>query len=281
MVTRITRSGNFAIVTAPQNHAPSSAQLAAQPWLSPSLRANGTLAAFELKFLLPTSRAAELLDAAQRHMTLDPHARAEQGNAYEVHGLYFETPEWHVYRREGSHALQKLRLRRYGTARQVFLEHKAKSGGRVCKRRTLIDDAELQRLAAARVKADWTGHWFRRRLRARKLQPICEVSYWRTALTGESDGAMFRLTLDRHLRCQAASDIRVQAVDAPPQLLCDDVIVEMKFCDTLPGLFKRLMTELQMTPTGVSKYRRSVEQCGLVPPTLSDATTRERDARSA
>ncbi len=277
-VTLITHFGRVAIVTAPQNHTASSAELSAQPWLSPSLRANGAHSAYELKFLLPATRAAELLDAAQRHMTLDPHAQGEHGNAYEVHGLYFETPEWHVYRREGSHALQKLRLRRYGAASRVFLEHKAKSGGRVCKRRTLIDEVELEHLAASRVKSDWSGYWFRRRLRARKLQPICAVSYWRTALTGSHNGDSFRLTMDRDLRCQRATDMRVQEVATPPRLLRDDVIVEMKYCDTLPGLFKRLMTDLQLTPTGVSKYRRSVEHCGLVPPELLRDLSCDRDS---
>ena len=125
---------------------------------SPSLRKNHDATAFEIKFLLPFAVAKEVLERARRQMQLDPHCDPQLGEAYEVHGLYFDTDDFHVYHRVNSHAVHKLRLRRYGRMQSIFLEHKAKVKGRVRKkRRTPLDDGEIPLLFGRPLagRVDW------------------------------------------------------------------------------------------------------------------------------
>src|ERR1700719_890194 len=58
--------------------------------LSPSLWQNREEPAFELKFQLDQSQAREVADWAAKHLHLDPNGKPELGNAYRIHGLYFD-----------------------------------------------------------------------------------------------------------------------------------------------------------------------------------------------
>ena len=249
---------------------------------SPSLRNDHDGNAFEIKFLLPFAVAKEVLDRARRHMQLDPHCEPQLGEAYEVHGLYFDTNDFHVYHRLNSHAVHKLRLRRYGRMPSVFLEHKAKVKGRVRKHRTPLEDDQIPMLVAPRLPEAWTGSWFRKRLKSRRLHPTCEVSYLRTAFMGSDGAESFRLTIDRHLRCRRFVGWDVRGVDEGIFVLENQMIMELKFCDAMPLFFKNLLADLKLAPESVSKYRMSVEACGLVVPAVSDAlpmdTTHDKGA---
>src|SRR6185503_15586261 len=97
-------------------------------------------------------------------------------------------------------------------------ERKLRTSGWVIKRRTTIPIDELTRLDAgepiAEVESaliqkngnengngwhDWSGRWFERRLRARDLRPVCQVTYLRTARVGATAAGPFRLTIDSQL----------------------------------------------------------------------------------
>jgi hypothetical protein len=255
------------IVNDSSNDAESSRTLPADGHLSPGLRANGdkSIAAFELKFAVQVAQARDLLELAKNHMTLDPYCDPRSGGAYEVHGLYFDTPEFHVYRRIGPHATQKLRLRRYGKTEHVSLEHKKKSNGRVSKQRTIVRDAELRNLNELDPASDWEGFWFIEKMNSRRVRPMCEVSYLRTALTGNLHGDSFRLTLDRQLRCRPFVDWQLQGANEGSSLLNEQLILELKFCDVMPAFFKRLIADFQLSQGRLSKYRMSIEACGLAP----------------
>jgi hypothetical protein len=59
-------------------------------------------------------------------------------------------------------------------------------------------------------------------------------------------------------------------------ILTGQSIVEFKFRVAMPALFKDLIHEFSLTPSSVSKYRLSVEACGLnnghkTPPIATDA----------
>lgn len=241
----------------------------AQEAISPSLRSDHDGVAFEIKFLLPTATAEAVIQRARQQMRLDPHCDPEMGEAYEVHGLYFDTSEFHVYHRVETHSVNKLRLRRYGRMSSVFLEHKAKVKGRVRKRRTSVSEGEIPILSSQRPSNEWTGAWFQKRMRLRRLRPMCEISYLRTAFIGGNGAEAYRLTLDRQLRCRPFSDWTVRGVDDGTFVLNDQMILELKFCDVMPAFFKGLLADLQLSPQRVSKYRMSVEACGLISPTAA------------
>src|SRR5207249_4325435 len=103
------------------------------------------------------------------------------GNTYPVHGLYFDTPALDVFHRSPGYKRKKYRLRRYGAAASIFLEQKRKSSGKVAKRRTLIEAADLERLRSESHDPAWHGNWFHHRITMRRLQPSCWISYHRQA----------------------------------------------------------------------------------------------------
>jgi hypothetical protein len=247
------------------------------------LRGNAEAEAFEIKFLLPNEIARVILERARKQMQLDPHCDPNLGEAYEVHGLYFDTKDFHVYHRAESHNTHKLRLRRYGRMSSVFLEHKAKVKGRVRKHRTSVDDGEIRMLSDAQSPANWTGEWFHKRMRTRRLRPMCEISYLRTAFIGGDGTEAYRLTLDRHLRCRPFADWGIRGVDQGTFVLNDQMILELKFVEVMPTFFKELLADLQLSPQRVSKYRMSIDACGLAPasaPSSDTNSTAPTDAAS-
>ena len=86
---------------------------------------------------------------------------------------------------------------------------------------------------------------------------MCRVSYRRTAFIGADSGPI-RLTLDRQTTCVPWSAWSVDAVGDGLPLLPGQAVLELKFRDALPALFKRLLVEQGLHPGPVSKYRRGV-----------------------
>jgi len=230
--------------------------------LSPSLWKDREQPAFELKFQLSEEQARKVADWAAQHLNLDPHARPELGNAYHIHGLYFDTPALDVFHRSSGYKKKKYRLRRYGCAALVFLEQKRKSAGRVAKRRVQVAEAELERLRETPADAAWSGQWFHRRLTVRKLQPSCLISYQRQAYFSQNAEGPLRLTLDRHIRSQDAEGWTVQEVVDGPVMMSERVLLELKFRKHLPALFKGLMQDLSLAPRPLSKYRLAIQALG-------------------
>jgi hypothetical protein len=222
-----------------------------------------TVGSFELKFLLADPLADEILKRARACLAPDPHADHTLGDGYRVHSLYFDTTGLDVYHRIGSLGRRKFRLRRYGSEPRVFLERKSKSRGLVRKRRTVVSETELTVLADTNAEQTWPGHWFHRRLAFRKLAPKTHVSYERAARVGLTPEGTIRLTVDRHIRCRAAADLSVPCLADGAAILTGQTIVEFKFRVAMPALFKDLIHEFALTPSSVSKYRLSVEACGL------------------
>jgi hypothetical protein len=229
------------------------------PWGAPR-RDHG---AYELKFLLPDAVADAVLHWARTHLVPDPHADAALGDGYRVNSVYFDSAEWDVYHRVGWGRRRKFRLRRYGGEARVFLERKLKSSGLVRKRRTPVAESELAALEADSPPLGWPGHWFHRRVVARRLAPKCQIAYERIARIGMTPEGPVRFTLDRHIRCRAAAGFGVPGlVDGVP-LLTGQSIVELKFGVAMPALFKTLTAQWALSPASVSKYRLSVAACGL------------------
>lgn len=230
--------------------------------LSPSLWQNREEPAFELKFQLSLKQAQEVAAWANEHLHLDPHARPELGNAYHVHGLYFDTSNLDVFHRSQGYKRKKYRLRRYGENPLIFLEQKRKSQGRVAKRRVEVTETELPRLREAPVETEWLGAWFHRRINMRKLEPSCLISYERQAFFGHNAEGPLRLTLDCNVRGQNADGWTVGTAANGLPMTVDRVLLELKYRKHLPALFKGLMQDLALTPAPLSKYRLAIQALG-------------------
>ena len=230
---------------------------------SPSLFAAGAGGppAFEVKFLLTEDQARAVEALLRPQLRLDPYADPVSG-AYQTTSLYTDTPAFDVFHRRGPLARRKYRVRTYGAGPTAFLERKAKRGDRVRKRRSAVPVTELPRLANG-TSPDWAGAWFRGQLELRNLRPVCRIAYERVAYLGTADGGTVRVTFDRHVRGERADGWAVEPVASESPLTAGRVVTEFKFRAAMPGLFKRVVAELGLTPGGVSKYRLFLQSTGM------------------
>ncbi len=231
---------------------------AAPAWLSPSLRSDptGDCSAYEMKFTLPKSQCQQLLAWAEAHLKLDPHCHSS-GDAmpgYQVTSLYFDTPAWDVLYRRPGYDIHKYRLRRYGQDATIHAERKSKRDGRVWKHRTAISPA-----------SETETSWFAEEATALHLKPVCLMTYQRTAYLGHGPHGALRLTLDQALRGEPYSGQELAPVCAGVELFPEQFVLELKYLQSLPTLFKELIEATQLTVTGFSKYRNYVRQSGLAP----------------
>jgi len=232
--------------------------------MSPSteLRENREFAS-EIKFLVSPALADQIRDWARGRLAPDPNAAGESGDAYPVTSLYFDTDQFDVFHRKGSFGRSKYRVRRYGQSEITFLERKLKTRGLLTKRRSIVKLDELERLINACPERSWAGYWFHRRMLARGLEPICQISYHRTARIALTQYGPIRLTLDEHLRALPAAGVWFSEQNGTC-LLEHQNILELKFRCEMPVLFKYLVEEFALNPQPVSKYRLAAIALGLV-----------------
>lgn len=235
--------------------------------------------ASEIKFVIDPSAAPRLRNWARSHLDADPHGSGPFGDEYDTSSLYFDTAGQDVFRRRDSFGRAKYRIRRYGASDVVFLERKLRRPGLLIKRRSL---APIDTLAAlmSPEPAGWGGEWFHRRLLVRKLRPVCQVSYHRTARTLDTADGLARFTLDCQLRVVPIAEPCFS--DATPVPFFDDrIIVELKYRVQLPGLFKRLIEEFALEPQSASKYRLGMTALGHVPSARTSTMAAGADASYA
>lgn len=218
---------------------------------------------YEIKFLVSDAKADQAIAWAREYLSPDPHVDPALGDGYKISSLYLDTPDRTVFHQIGPDRHRKYRVRRYGSETLLYLERKLKGSGRIRKFRSWIPDDELSLLEDGLPDREWSGDWFRRRLRIRGLEPVCRVTYLRIARVGEIAGQPVRLTVDRQVRAARAVGFEVRDVTDGVPLLSGEAILELKFPRVLPHAFKELARDLAIAPGSVSKYRRAVAACEL------------------
>lgn len=220
---------------------------------------------YELKFLLSETIALQVMDWARQHMARDPVAQCDEREMYHVHTVYLDTPALGVFGRAGALRTRKYRLRRYGNEDTIWLERKAKVRGRVKKRRTAVSEPEVACLYSDDVSLHWSGHWFRRRVKLRQLQPVCSVTYERFARVGLTPEGPIRMTLDRAIGGLGLAQSAAGSWEVPRTSLSglDRLnglcILELKYPTSVPALFKGVMSDFTIAPLKVSKFRTCME----------------------
>lgn len=207
---------------------------------------------------------------ARARLAPDPNAGGIGGDAYAITSLYFDTERGDVFHRRGSFGRSKYRIRRYGEGEVAFLERKLRTRGLLCKRRSLATLEELARLGQSEPERGWSGAWFHRRLLARELRPVCQLSYHRNARVAMTPHGPIRLTLDRNLRALPADGLRFRE-ELGALVLADRVVLELKFRYEMPLLFKYLVEEFALNARPFSKYRLAAGALRLVPDAPRDA----------
>lgn len=219
-------------------------------------------AASEVKFVIEGRLGERIVDWARGRLPADPHGTGPFGDEYRITSVYFDTDDYDVLHARGSFGRAKYRVRRYGESPEIFLERKLRRPGLLHKRRTLMGVEHLSTLDMVDAPAGSPGHWFHRRLQARRLRPVCVLSYQRIARMLDAGSAgLVRLTVDDEIRAREASEV---AFDTAPDtcVLSGRVVLELKFRGDMPALFKALVEEFGVTPTGGSKYRHGMAALG-------------------
>ena len=242
----------------PRLHAPDEALL------SPSIErfAGKSTPAFEIKFLITEAVAQRVEAWAGDHLLRDAYADPNRGGSYQTTTLYLDTPQLDVFRREPGFRRRKFRVRRYGEEQHLFVERTSRRKDRLKKRRERLPLADLALFAGSEPEAVWPGLWFRERIAARSLIPTCRLTYLRTAFVKPSSAGPLRVTLDRQMRGERASEWDLSPVSGGTAILPEHVVCEFKYRGSLPALFKEAIAALQLEAAGISKYRQVMKACG-------------------
>jgi len=228
----------------------------------------------ELKFLVHEGDAPAMREWARAHLSRDHFGSGPHGDEYTTTSLYFETPAFDVYHRRGSYGRSKFRIRRYGSADMVFLERKFRTNRLLAKRRTTVPLDEMDHLAGPEPVPDWPGFWFHRRVLLRKLGPLIQMSYDRTARVGMASAGPMRMTIDTNLRVLPMPDRAfIPGVGFP--LIEGKCIVELKYRIEVPALFRQLVETFKLAPSPVSKYRIGLGALDYAPLTADSAAAME------
>ena len=210
--------------------------------------------ASEIKFVVEAQLAERIRTWARSQLEPDPHGGGSFGDEYTTTTIYFDNAARDVFYQRGSYGRAKYRIRRYEQSDFVVLERKLRRPGTLIKRRTQVSVDALARLDCLESDEHWPGEWFQRRVFMRGLEPVCQLTYRRTARMITTHDGTVRLTLDASIQGAAVSQVQFTAHPGTDVLL-DRLILEMKFRGPLPTVFKRLIEEFCLNPLSVSKYR--------------------------
>lgn len=214
--------------------------------------------------MVPAARGPEIQAWMRANLAPDEFGSGPEHDQFETSSLYFESGKFDVFHRRGSYGKSKYRVRRYGDSPIMFLERKFRTERVLIKRRTTATLDDFARLEGDEPDPDWYGYWFHRRLVARQLKPLVQVSYVRTARLGTSSNGKVRMTIDFDLRVLPLPDRAFLPGTGLP-LMEGHNIIELKYSVTLPTVFRNLIDDFALKTQPVSKYRAGLALLGLSP----------------
>lgn len=211
----------------------------------------------EYKFLI-SQNAATLLKMRLPHiMGRDPHAGP--GGQYTIRSLYFDDPQYTAFRDkvDGVDDRTKYRIRCYnGDTSLCRLERKEKKGHLTRKTGQAISAQDALALQN-RDFTDYHPQGLSQELRvlcaSAGLQPMVLVDYDRTPFVCASGNT--RITLDENLRTRPyCGDLLASQHSMIPVLEENEVILEVKFDDFLPGYLSQALSDIPKIPMAISKF---------------------------
>ena len=237
-----------------------------QPVVASSPTGHRTWNRFELKYLFPVRRLAELRAAMGPYVTADPNAGA---NGYRVHSVYWDSPRFRFFweKIDGEKIRRKVRFRTYGEGSEVFIEIKQRIDRTVQKRRVIWPaDRVNERFGMNRSDYEQPEtdenpvvsevlclcHQY-------NLRPVMAVSYRRQALFGVYEPEL-RITFDTRVQF-SANELRVDRPFEVGRYMVDPrmAIMEIKFNHHVPMWLIRLVEQFQLSVIRFSKYCTAVD----------------------
>lgn len=220
---------------------------------------------FELKYILPVSRCARIMDELTDHIPPDRHG-GEQG--YPIVSLYYDSPQLECFwaKIEGIRFRRKVRLRIYPgdditKVTHGSIEIKQRINKTVQKRRLELPLDRAEQLCAGKLSFDGLDEMDAQVAsevtylsRALDLQPSAITAYSRRAFEGQEENAGVRITFDTSV----ASRLHSLTVNAPAKnrliLPVDFCIMEVKADDRVPEWATSLLARHDCQLTRISKY---------------------------
>lgn len=224
----------------------------------------------ETKFLVNESLGDDLRAWARERLGPDPNGGGLYNDQYGVVSIYFDTDAHDVYQRHGSYGRSKYRIRHYESDEAAFLERKLRTRLFLSKRRTRIPIEAVAQLRLDDPDPTHPGYWFFRRVAMRRLHPVCQIRYSRTARMAETPEGHVRMTLDTGI---SAIPTRTTAFSgaAGKSLAAGQMILELKYAGVFPRIFKDMVDTFGLRPHPASKYRFAVHALNLAAPHVSAA----------
>ena len=215
----------------------------------------------ELKYLISRASAELLRRRLPHFMGRDPHAGPT--GKYTIRSLYFDDFYGSAMEeKESGLAMRtKYRLRCYNYDLSfVKLERKEKHDSLTKKAAQTLSRQEALALQALEADPGATGLKLelQNKLRWEALRPRVLVDYDRTPFVC-ADGNT-RITLDEDLRTRPyCADLEAPATAMIPVLAPEQVILEVKFDDFLPGYLAQALADIPKAPMAISKFTLCVQ----------------------
>ncbi|MDE3723257.1 polyphosphate polymerase domain-containing protein [Nocardiopsis sp. N85] len=243
------------------------------------LRAPNRLHAFnryELKYLVPRSRLADVRAELRGRMRRDPYA-GEHG--YGVWSLYYDTERLRFYweKIEGLRFRRKLRIRRYGELgpapedTPVSVEIKQRVNRVTQKRRVMLPYHLARDLCDRRTPVTHPGAdpafvgEVLDLIHRLDLRPVAMTGYRREPYVGVDADTGLRVTLDHRVRGRDRDfDLRAET-DNRHIIRPDLAVLEVKVDERAPSWVTDMAARLDLQVQRISKYCQSVEACGRAP----------------
>jgi len=218
---------------------------------------------YEIKYCIPPEVRSALEPQLRAHMQLDPHGRYERGR-YQVHSLYFDSPDWGAYHEKiaGLFRRRKLRLRFYDDRFEpLLLEVKGRMNNIVVKERLALNerrcDLVVRGLRVHEEERDPVMQTYNRYATNYEVRPKLLIVYWRKAYVAPLQ-ANLRITFDTHITVQ-----RRTRLDGPdgvryPVMHPGVTVLEIKFEHVMPEWVDQFVKRFSLVNRPVSKYCLSV-----------------------
>ena len=213
----------------------------------------------EYKFLISRS-AAQLLALRLPHfMQRDAHAGPD--GQYTIRSLYFDDPNYTAFYEKvaGTDNRTKYRIRCYNYDTSLFrLERKEKKGHLTRKTGQTLSTKQVLSLLRNPVKPrpelfGTLADELRLRCASEGMRPVVLVDYDRTSFVCKNGNT--RITLDDNLRTVPYCHDLFGPIHAMvPVLEADQVILEVKFDDFLPGYLSNVLADIPKAPMAISKF---------------------------
>lgn len=209
----------------------------------------------EYKYLISGAACRLLKSRLRAFMRRDSHAGPT--GQYTIRSLYFDDPCAAAYEEKmsGIKERTKYRIRYYNYDPSVIrLERKEKHGNLTKKAGQTITAAQAQILTDhGSAQLTDLAEELRQRCLLEGFRPRCLVDYDRTAFVCANGNT--RITLDENLRTRPF-DTRLFASEQAmiPVLEPDQVILEVKFDNFLPGYLGEILADIPKAQIAISKY---------------------------